>query len=438
MQIHTFVVTIGLLVSGFAPRAEAQTKWERVPLPPPYDNTRYLDIFFLPSNAQYGWISGHNGLVLRTTDGGMTWRGSTTPVTAQLEDIVFVSEQVGFCSGMAKQEEPYSTGGVFKTTDGGATWADITPTTINNGQTMRFPVFGCHFTTEREGVAVGGGCGAPQLFYRTHDGGKSWIIAWAQEPMSGVSHAIPSADGDWYASSSGYVWKSNDGVQWSKFATTGEKYWQEGFAQQGNTFLTATSGMECHGGAVERGDIRISNDGGKTWNTTPVPQQMFGTFLLNEQEGWSCGRNAALYYTPDAGATWVTRNSGIPATAHLDNVFFVDKQHGFVVGDGIYRTGYATISQYDNETFAQIASLQVTPQPVTKQADVRFTLPDAQFCTVTVTDMIGRTISTIHNGVLQAGAHTLQLDGASIPDGSYFVTLKAGDNIMTYKITVIK
>jgi photosystem II stability/assembly factor-like uncharacterized protein len=339
---------------------------------------------------------------------------------------------------MAKQEQPYSTGGVFKTIDGGATWEDITPTTVNNGSLMRFPVFGCHFTSENVGVAVGGGCGAPQLFYRTVDGGKTWAIAWAQEPMSSISHAISSADGNWYASSSGFVWKSVDGIQWNKFSTTGDKYWQEGFAQQGSTFLTATSGMECHGGVAERGDVRISNDAGKTWNTLVVQQQMFGTFLLNEQEGWACGRNAALYYTPNAGTTWQTHNNGILATAHLDNVYFVDKQHGFVVGDGIYRTGFATIAQFDNESFAQIAGLQVTPQPVTKSSEVTFTLPENVTCTITVNDMLGRPQVTLHNGELTAGKHSLQLDATTIADGTYFVTLKAGDNIINQKITVIK
>ena len=81
-------------------------RWEKVTaIPQPYINTYWLDVYFLPSNPDYGWVCGFNGHVIRTNDGGKNWTGSTVPGGGQLESIHFPSAKIGYTSG---------TEGIFK------------------------------------------------------------------------------------------------------------------------------------------------------------------------------------------------------------------------------------------------------------------------------------------------------------------------------------
>ena len=87
--------------------------WEKIDnIPPPYSENYWLDVFFLPDNPNYGWICGYQGMILRTTDRGATWSGTTINTNYHLESVHFVNPYVGYTSGVP---------GIFKTVDGGVT-----------------------------------------------------------------------------------------------------------------------------------------------------------------------------------------------------------------------------------------------------------------------------------------------------------------------------
>lgn len=83
--------------------ASAQV-WERVGLPGQFAQGYYLDVFFLPSNPQYGWACGFNGFVVRTTNGGQSWQ-AVVPFNGRagghLESVHFVDQFNGYVSGPA-------------------------------------------------------------------------------------------------------------------------------------------------------------------------------------------------------------------------------------------------------------------------------------------------------------------------------------------------
>src|SRR5690554_3906295 len=90
-----------LLIPAFA-HSQWVNKWEKVEIPDRYSNNAYLDIYFLPSNPNYGWICGFDSQVSFTNDGGVTWKtvkASDSLTSVQLESIHFVSETIGFTSG---------------------------------------------------------------------------------------------------------------------------------------------------------------------------------------------------------------------------------------------------------------------------------------------------------------------------------------------------
>src|SRR3989339_2118603 len=150
---------IKILILTFLPLASYSQSWNKVSsIPPPYSFNYWLDVYFLPSNPNYGWICGFSGQVLRTTDRGKTWAGAVVPFANQLESVHFSSTTVGYTSGMD---------GIFKSTNGGVSWVDITPP--NAGL-----LWGNYFVDPLYGVTVGGGCDGIQKFFLTTDGGANW------------------------------------------------------------------------------------------------------------------------------------------------------------------------------------------------------------------------------------------------------------------------
>lgn len=151
-----------------------------------------------------GFIAGSENTILKTTDGGETWIGSSERARVgetrnNLENILFVSPTTGWVIG--------SYGTLLHTDDSGETWDKRDIGFDNN-------LFGIHFYDEKTGWI----CGQEGLILHTNDGGVKWnqqktevfenlhdiifvddMVGWAVGDYSTVIH---TTDG-------GKTWKSS-------------------------------------------------------------------------------------------------------------------------------------------------------------------------------------------------------------------------------------
>lgn len=303
-------------------------RWEQVQLSAPYDSGYYLDIYFLPSQPQYGWAcSQDSGYVVRTTNGGQTWMGSRVVQSGfcHLEYIQFLNTQVGYCTGPC---------GVYKSTDGGASWFELN---LGYPDSM---VWGGWFKDEYEGWATGGSCGVNN-FYHTTDGGTSWErFRDTTVKRSNMSDPLWQGDmpaGTVYAVGNGTLWKStNSGSTWSPDSYTGTTSpWHEEISKLGNTIMVSCAGNNC-GSDYTTGGMRWTHDGGSNWYEFNTGSDMFGVYLLSAQHAWAAGYAGNVWQTLNGGTSWALRNCGLP-TKHMDDILFLNDSTGWVVGQGIYR-----------------------------------------------------------------------------------------------------
>ncbi|HRQ30729.1 MAG TPA: YCF48-related protein, partial [Saprospiraceae bacterium] len=116
-------------------------------------NNRLLSVYFVSETT--GWVTGVNGLILKTTDGGITWQAQESGTMEELWAIKFVSAETGWASG---------TGGVIlKTTDGGDTWVKQESGVITELSNIQF-------ISSEEGWLSG----ENGTVLRTKDGGQTW------------------------------------------------------------------------------------------------------------------------------------------------------------------------------------------------------------------------------------------------------------------------
>lgn len=82
------------------------------------------------------------------------------------------------------------------------------------------------------------------------------------------------------------------------------------------------------------------------------------------------------------------------------------------------------------------------PNPFNPQTNIRFSLPDESFVTLTVYDMLGREVSRLVNGNLKSGIHSVQFNGSDLSSGIYFYKLTALSKNQSFemikKMTLIK
>jgi len=85
----------------------------------------------------------------------------------------------------------------------------------------------------------------------------------------------------------------------------------------------------------------------------------------------------------------------------------------------------------------------ITPNPADDQAAVRFSLASASRVLLEVFDLRGRRVRRVHDGSLASGPHVLTWDrhdddGRDVPGGVYLVRLRAGGEVRTRKVGVVR
>lgn len=93
-----------------------------------YNNYSGNSVYFV--NRNRGFVSGYDGFLIETFDGGNSW-GLKHFTNTSLNDIFFINDTIGFCGG--RNNYINDIGKLYFTDDGGVNWHEIyTPIGIDN------------------------------------------------------------------------------------------------------------------------------------------------------------------------------------------------------------------------------------------------------------------------------------------------------------------
>ncbi|NMG55992.1 WD40/YVTN/BNR-like repeat-containing protein [Aromatoleum aromaticum] len=275
---------------------------------------------------------GERGIVVFSDDEGATWTQGQVPVSVTLASVFLVSDKLGWAAG--------HDGAVLKTTDGGKSWSKVMDGNRANalviddlkarieaakseadagleGADVRLealqmrledveagasfgpsrPLLGLWFEDERRGYVVG----AFGQIFRTTDGGQNW---------NSLSGALPNPDslhlnsiariaeiGLVISGERGAVWVSkDDGKSWSLRETgyDGHLY---------GVLRTSAGALLAYGFA---GNLFRSDDGGQSWRALPrtTDKSFVGGLNLANGDVVLVARNGRVIASKDGGATF--------------------------------------------------------------------------------------------------------------------------------------
>lgn len=269
--------------------------------------TSLFELYF--SDATHGWIIGDNATLLRTTDGGSNWVPAA-PVSTNsnsLNQVAFIDNQTGWLSSGST---------FYKTTDGGNSWIEQPQVSQSVGYPSRFTMF-----NGSQGIFVG----SRGSIARSPDGARSWqsVAGNSKNYLSGV-HFVNNSTGFVTGSDNTFMSTTDGGKKWTARKINVQEYYGGG---NGIFFADASRGW-----IPNYNDLLRTTDGGISWTkyTHPDYGSFVSVFFTSPTVGYSAGQSGRIMKTTDGGNTWTPQTSG--TTQSLEKIFFADTNHGWAVG----------------------------------------------------------------------------------------------------------
>ncbi|WP_227011805.1 WD40/YVTN/BNR-like repeat-containing protein [Paenibacillus lutimineralis] len=256
------------------------------------------DIYFV--SPTHGWIirnfsESGEAIVLRTIDGGATWKMTSLPKANEVASVFFINEDRGWILSIDNSQKNDTTKTLYLTNNGGASWIKV----------MSSPLFPT----------------GPEATNATPIQSNSVSMTFSNEKLGYIS-AIEFGHPEFYVT-------RNGGVSWNK----SDQFFDMSKYKNCSSFLTGTPTffnnsdigwipVGCSRDDAVKYNGYFTNDGGKTWAYAPfdidwITETNKGAapFFINSLEGWNI-RNGAVYHTTDQGKTW----TALPVNGKLHDV----------------------------------------------------------------------------------------------------------------------
>ena len=310
------------------------------------------------SDTSHGWGVETSGHIVKTSDGGWTWK-DVTPVEAafSLHGLFAFNNETAWAVPAQLQARNV----VWGTRDGGVTWELSQPIQLGDGQ---YSPLGLQFPDARHGwlllLAHDRAQGSRVLLYRSTDGGVDWA------PVSNLNDSqmqsyLPDTNTTmaFFDGQTGWLggwWGKDDPNQWLILKTTdGGTHWGTEELE-----LPKLNGLSCDGhpiASVQPGSMAVemtcvlakdpkylyrhvyylSTRIMPAWRTWAISGDFLSADFLNASQGWmmvnsDSPRLNEIQTTKDRGKNWTAIGQVSWQQALFD---FVDVKDGWaIVGNG--------------------------------------------------------------------------------------------------------
>ncbi|NOX17963.1 MAG: T9SS type A sorting domain-containing protein [Chlorobi bacterium] len=96
------------------------------------------------------------------------------------------------------------------------------------------------------------------------------------------------------------------------------------------------------------------------------------------------------------------------------------------------------VSVGDEQTVAEYKLFQNYPNPFNPSTTIKFTLPEANFVSLKVFNMLGEEVADVINSELPQGVHNVNFNASDLSSGIYLYSIKAGGFVQTRKMLLLK
>ncbi|MBN1633961.1 MAG: T9SS type A sorting domain-containing protein [Ignavibacteria bacterium] len=403
-------------------------------------NVNLYSIYFI--NTQTGFVGGGNGIILKTTNGGISWiqqkPGSNNPVM----DISFINSNIGFAVSDSQ---------LYKTTNSGIYWS---VKSLNISVDIMRTVF---FITASHGF-VGGFRGTwPQIMVwnRTTNGGINWIGGgFFGTDVSSVNDIYFKNSNTGFITGSYYIYHpipvpyysyhgytaitTNGGINWT---------WQSGSYKTGSlqkiAFGNDTNGIIVGYSYAYDYNILKTSNGGINWiQFVATENSSYKSISFSDSRTAHVINETNIFKTPNFGNTWYSIVN--PSNQPINDITFVNSQTGYICGNNgvILKTTTGGIPTGFNHIGENIPNTHLLhqnfPNPFNPETYINYSIQKQGFVKLVVFDILGRGVAALVNSEMTAGNYQVVFDASGLNSGVYFYRITSGDFTDVKKMSVVK
>lgn len=285
----------------------------------PSGQTQTITALTAPGSTEL-WLAGASHTVLRALSNG-PFSVAAPAAVAELKGVDAVDANTAYVVGDDAQ--------ILKTTDGGQSWRQLSSPAQNPGTGLD-PAWlrGVKFPMDANNGWVAGRYG---VLLHTTDGGSSWTRQYVYDGQgnqhTGFLWFVQSYDNAHAitAGKEGYVFRTSDAGN----------SWQFSTANMSVNIRDLSYGSPSAVYGVTLYDSFVTSDnGGASWirRYPGSGGDLFGVDFKGVYNGWISGQAGRIMRTTDAGDNWTMQSSG--TTVDLNHIRFVDNSVGWAIGNG--------------------------------------------------------------------------------------------------------
>jgi photosystem II stability/assembly factor-like uncharacterized protein len=295
-------------------------------------------VFF--TNDQTGYITGDQGIILKTTDGGAHWISLDAGTSSSLNSVFFINPDTGYIAG--------NNGVILMTSDGGTTWESQNSGTTSNLNSIRF-------ADANTGYIAGMGA----KICKTTDKGENWTLSDA--PAMGRLWTTDT-NTVYLVGGNINIFRTNDGA-----ASWDLLLWNSTYGTLNDVCFSGKANGIAVGGSWAQGHsyslVYSTKDSGTDWGTWLQINSgwLNGTCFADTTVAYAVGADGIIFRSANAGDHWSKQASG--TKNDLFSVHFPSPETGYIVGDSgtILKTVNGGVGLFEPSSAENILLLSPNP-----------------------------------------------------------------------------
>ncbi|MCX6251463.1 MAG: YCF48-related protein [Bacteroidetes bacterium] len=372
------------------------------------------DVYFI---GQEGWISGGyytDAKIYHTSDGGLTFTSQPLPANTLGN---------GMSIAMRSLQEGYfvtNNGHVLRTLDGGNSWM-----TIGTGLGLLYSISFPPLPDTSGYICAGSGGKVCRV-----TGNTVTIEFTTPATLTSIVFPVNSTDG-WVCGGTVIRHRTSAGWHPDQNYSTGEWYNGIHFVDNLNGWSVGVPNWKGKHGTI----IHTSNGTDWIFQTDPDTNNLNDVFFLNTQEGWAVG-NEVILHTTDGSVTWTKEPTSVTDSTLLLSVFAVNNHEVYITGrkyganfNRALLLKYTQVSGIEDKS---VVDFTVYPNPVQDNFRMQDTKCKMVDCDIELLDLSGRKVMKVFKGRIPSDGK--EFDMSHLPPGIYFCRISTSNSIVTKKI----
>jgi photosystem II stability/assembly factor-like uncharacterized protein len=322
-----------VIVSGYNGKInisnDGGTSWRNKNYSVGNNQYNFYSIYAL-NGTQKVWSGANGGLILYSSNRGANWVQQPTTATNAFYEIEMKNSNTGYAVG----GNAFSgIGYCYKTTNSGSVWSSLAIPTPS------YQINTVSFTDENTGWIVGGlPFNSGSVISKTTNGGLNWTNQTTTPVYNSLYGTVDMANANTgYVTGGSLIWRTtNGGSNWNVLSSAPPDSYQGVKVFSPSTAYFANFGQT----------IIKTFDGGVTWTSVTTPSAQANIFAMDWADlynGTITGTAGYTAKTTDGGITWTERN---PGSSTLPGVSMIGKDTVFTSCDR--NVNGAMFRLYDN------------------------------------------------------------------------------------------